>query len=144
MQQQNLPRGFISIEEAIKLIESDTRKDAKVDTSFLLRNLPYLRTDGNYTIKKLRHDKETGRVVSNGEVFVMITSDYEKEMLKHAIVEHYRNVTGRTIDPDNIGLRSLTTTVDEETNLGAAIIHNDKPTIKPGEDLGTGTRNIGA
>ncbi len=144
MQQQNLPRGFISIEEAIKLIESDTRKDAKVDTSFLLRNLPYLRTDGNYTIKKLRHDKETGRVVGNGEVFVMITSDYEKEMLKHAIVEHYRNVTGRTIDPDNIGLRSLTTTVDEETNLGAAIINNDKPTIKPGEDLGTGTRNIGA
>lgn len=144
MQQQNLPRGFISIEEAIKLIESDTRKDAKVDTSFLLRNLPYLRTDGNYTIKKLRHDKETGRVVDNGEVFVMITSDYEKEMLKHAIVEHYRNVTGRTIDPDNIGLRSLTTTVDEETNLGAAIINNDKPTIKPGEDLGTGTRNIGA
>lgn len=144
MQQQNLPRGFISIEEAIKLIESDTRKDAKVDTSFLLRNLPYLRTDGNYTIKKLRHDKETGRVVNNGEVFVMITSDYEKEMLKHAIVEHYRNVTGRTIDPDNIGLRSLTTTVDEETNLGAAIINNDKPTIKPGEDLGTGTRNIGA
>lgn len=144
MQQQNLPRGFISIEEAIKLIESDTRKDAKVDTSFLLRNLPYLRTDGNYTIKKLRHDKETGRVVGNGEVFVMVTSDYEKEMLKHAIVEHYRNVTGRTIDPDNIGLRSLTTTVDEETNLGAAIINNDKPTIKPGEDLGTGTRNIGA
>lgn len=144
MQQQNLPRGFISIEEAIKLIESDTRKDAKVDTSFLLRNLPYLRTDGNYTIKKLRHDKETGRVVNNGEVFVMVTSDYEKEMLKHAIVEHYRNVTGRTIDPDNIGLRSLTTTVDEETNLGAAIINNDKPTIKPGEDLGTGTRNIGA
>ena len=134
----------MTIEEAIKLIESDTRKDAKVDTSFLLRNLPYLRTDGNYTIKKLRHDKETGRVVGNGEVFVMITSDYEKEMLKHAIVEHYRNVTGRTIDPDNIGLRSLTTTVDEETNLGAAIINNDKPTIKPGEDLGTGTRNIGA
>lgn len=144
MQQQNLPRGFISIEEAIKLIESDTRKDAKVDTSFLLRNLPYLRTDGNYTIKKLRHDKETGRVVNNGEVFVMVTSDYEKEMLKHAIVEHYRNVTGRTIDPDNIGLKSLTTTVDEETNLSAAIINNDKPTIKPGEDLGTGTRNIGA
>lgn len=144
MQQQNLPRGFISIEEAIKLIESDTRKDAKVDTSFLLRNLPYLRTDGNYTIKKLRHDKETGRVVNNGEVFVMVTSDYEKEMLKHTIVEHYRNVTGRTIDPDNIGLKSLTTTVDEETNLGAAIINNDKPTIKPGEDLGTGTRNIGA
>lgn len=142
MQNKNLPTGFISIEEAIKLIESDTRKDAKVDTRFLLRNLPYLRTDGNYTIKKLRHDKETGRVVDDGEVFVMIMSDYEKEMLKHAITEHYRTVTGRTVDPDSIGLRALTTTVDEETNIGAAIMENDKPTIKPGEDLGSGTRNI--
>ena len=46
----NIPNGFISVEDAISLIESDTRSNAKVDTAFLLRNLPYLRVDGNYTI----------------------------------------------------------------------------------------------
>ena len=138
--QNNLPTGFISIQDAIKLIESDSRSDAKVDTAFLLRNLPYLRVDGNYTIKKLRH--EGGKVVSNGETFVQVTSEYERAMLEHAITEHYRNVTGRTVNPETIGLKALTTAVDEEKNPRGRIVVNDNPGIKAGEDLGSGTRTV--
>ena len=103
MQNNNLPNGFISVMDAIALIESDSRSDAKVDTAFLLRNLPYLRVDGNYNIKKLKH--ENGKVVEDGEVYVTISSEYEKAMLEHAITEHYKNVTGRIVDPEKIGLR---------------------------------------
>ena len=138
--QNNLPIGFTSIAEAIKLIESDSRSDAKVDTAFLLRNLPYLRVDGNYTIKKLKH--KNGKVVPDGETFVQVSSEYERAMLEHAITEHYRNVTGRTIDPETIGLRSLTTAVDDEKNPQGRVVANEKPGVKAGDDLGSGTRTV--
>lgn len=136
MQNNNLPNGFITVADAIKLIESDSRSDAKVDTAFLLSNLPYLRVDGNYNIKKLKH--ENGKVVEDGNVFVTISSEYEKAMLEHAITEHYRNVTGRTVDPETIGLRSITTAVDDEKNANGYLMANDKPMIKAGDDLVSG------
>ena len=136
MQNTNLPNGFIPVMDAIKLIESDSRTDAKVDTAFLLRNLPYLRVDGNYNIKKLKH--ENGKVVEDGEVYVMIASEYERAMLEHAITEHYKNVTGRVVDPGQIGLRSITTAVDDEKNANGYLMNNDKPMIKAGEDLVSG------
>lgn len=132
----NLPNGFIEVSEAIKLIESDSRTDAKVDTAFLLRNLPYMRVDGNYNIKKLKH--ENGRVVEDGEVYVTIRSEYEKAMLEHAITEHYRNVTGRVVEADKIGLRSITTAVDDEKNANGYLMNNDKPMVKAGDDLVSG------
>lgn len=136
MQNTNLPNGFIPVMDAIKLIESDSRTDAKVDTAFLLRNLPYLRVDGNYNIKKLKH--ENGKVVEDGEVYVMIASEYERAMLEHAITEHYKNVTGRVVNPENIGLRSITTAVDDEKNANGYLMNNDKPMIKAGEDIVSG------
>lgn len=132
----NLPNGFVTVADAIKLIESDSRTDAKVDTAFLLKNLPYLRVDGNYNIKKLKH--ENGKVVEDGEVFVMIASEYERAMLEHAITEHYKNVTGRAVNPENIGLRSITTAVDDEKNANGYLMNNDKPMIKAGEDIVSG------
>lgn len=141
MQSGNIPLGFITVEEAIKLIESDTRSNAKVDISFLLRNLPFLRVDGNYTIKKLRHEK--GRVVPDGEAFVHIDSDYRRAMLEHAIVEHYKQVTGREIDPNTIGLRTMTTAVDDEENPGGRVVRNKKSKTKMGDAIVSGvTQNV--
>ena len=136
MQNGNLPNGFITIADAIKLIESDSRTDAKVDTAFLLRNLPYLRVDGNYNIKKLKH--ENGKVVEDGEVYVTVASEYERAILEHAITEHYKNVTGHDVDPEKIGLRSITTAVDDEKNAGGHLMSNDKPMIKAGDDIVSG------
>lgn len=133
----NIPTGFISVEEAISLIESDTRSNAKVDTAFLLRNLPYLRVDGNYTIKKLKH--ENGKVVDAGEEFVHILSDYQRSMLEHAIIEHYKMVTGRDIDPESIGIKKLMTTVDDEKNLSGRIMRNTESSTKVGDTLVSGT-----
>ena len=134
MQNGNIPTGFITVEEAIKLIESDTRSNAKVDISFLLRNLPFLRVDGNYTIKKLKHEK--GKVVPDGEAFVHIDSDYRRAMLEHAIVEHYKQNTGREVDPETIG-------VDDEENPAGHVIKNKKSKTKIGDAIVSGvTQNV--
>ena len=60
----NLPTGFISVDEAIKLINEDSRTDAKVDTKFLVSGLPYLRVGGTYNIRLMKH--QDGKAVRNG------------------------------------------------------------------------------
>ena len=137
----NIPTGFISVEDAIKLIESDTRSDAKVDVSFLLRNLPFLRVDGNYTIRKLKHVK--GKVVEDGNAFVHIDSDYHRAMLEHAIVEHYKLASGEEIDPATIGIKRLSTTVDDDENPQGRVTRNRKSKTKIGDSIVSGvTQNV--
>lgn len=126
---KNLPNGFISVDESIALIQKDTRKDATVDIAFLVKNLPWLEKNHNYTIKLLRHDN--GKVVENGIKYVFIENDYQKEMLKHAIVQHYKDLSGRSIDPDTIGIRKITTAIEDSNPQG-------RPTINK-----TSTTNIG-
>ena len=90
--ENNLPHGFIPVEEAIKLINEDSRTDAKVDTKFLLSGLPYLRVGGTFNIRLMKH--VNGKAVYNGERFVQIASEYERAMLEHAVVEHYKAMSG--------------------------------------------------
>lgn len=131
----NLPPGFITIEEAIELINSDSRSDAKVDTAFLLAGLPYLRLGGTYNIRLMKH--QNGVPVYNGEKFVLLESEYQMAMLEHAIVEHYKEMSGDVdYDPNNI-VRSLSTAIDDEENPQANIVKQKKPMTKAGEDITT-------
>ena len=133
-----LPPGFISIEDAVALINKDTRQHATVDTDFMVGNLcaPYLRVGGTFNIRLMKND-ERGRAVYAGEKFVLIETEYQLAMLEHAIVEHYKQATGRAdFDPKN-QTRSLSTTVDDEENPQAQIVTQKKPMTKAGEDITT-------
>lgn len=135
--ENNLPNGFISVEGAIALIQKDTRTNATVDVAFLVKNIPWLEKNRNFTIKLLRH--ENGKIVENGIKYVAIENDYQKEMLKHAIVQHYKDLSGRDIDPETIGVRRITTAVEDDnpngrprvnrtskTNIGDTIMSEDR------------------
>lgn len=123
---KTLPNGFISVEEAIALIQADSRKDATVDIAFLVKNLPWLEKNHNYTIKLLRH--EGGKIVNNGIKYVAIENDYQKEMLKHAITQHYKDLSGREIDPDTIGIRKITTAIEDDNPQGRPTINKTSST----------------
>lgn len=139
--QNNLSPGFISVEEAVKLIASDTRSNPVVDVNFMLNNIPFLRVNGNFNIKLLRRN-EKGAVVENGSKFVQIANEWELAQLKHAIVEKKKELTGKDIDPETIGVRAMTTAIDEETNPQGRLSVNDKPMTKFGDPTTTGERNI--
>lgn len=141
--EQNLAPGFVTVEKAIELINSDTRKDPVVDVDFLLDNLPNMRTDLNYNIKLLKRDKD-GKIVDNGCVFVTITTDWEKAQLEHAIVNHHKEATGKEIDPKSIGIRYLTTENDDSITGAAKIRVNEKPMTKVGDKLGGGSKDVSA
>lgn len=136
MEAQGLPKGFITVAEAIKLIESDTRDNAKVDTAFLVRNIPYMREGGNFNIRKLKH--ENNRVVRDGSVFVVLETEYDKVTLEHAILEHYKQVTGRVARPEEMGIKDVSTIVDSQDPESGRIRKNQNPLSKYGEDLGSG------
>lgn len=132
----NLPKGFISVEDAIKLINEDSRTDAKVDIKFLVKGLPYLRVGGTYNIRLKKHDN--GKARYDGEKFVLIASEYERAMLEHAIVEHYKVASGNfdfQYDTENAPTRSLSTAVDDEENPSGRIVKQKKPMTKKGEDI---------
>lgn len=143
--QNNLPNGFVTIEEAIKLIESDTRKDPVVDTAFLVNGLPYLRVNGNYNIKLLSRNDD-GKIVSKGNVYVQIKSEWERSNLEHAIIEHYKetSLNHTVIDPEKIGIRSITTAKDEDTNPTGRAMVNPTPMTKFGDPTTGGTRDVEA
>lgn len=138
MQQKN---GFITVDEAIALIEKDDRKNAVVDTRFLLRNLPYLRVNGNYNIKLLTRD-DAGKIIDNGSAFVQIATEWDRSRLEHAIVKHYSDVTGREINPETIGLRSMTTAKDEDDNPTGVLKRNKKPMTKYGDSTNGGSKEV--
>lgn len=124
--EKNIPNGFLSVEEAVALIQADKRSDATVDVAFLVKNLPWLEKNRNYTVKLLRH--ENGKVVDNGIKYVSIENDYQKEMLKHAIVQHYKDLSGKEIDPDTIGIRKITTAIEDNNPQGRPTINTQSST----------------
>lgn len=134
MENNGLPRGFITIQQAIALIESDTRKDPVVDTQFLLNNIPYLKLGQNYNIKLLTRD-DNGNIVENGNKYVQILSERDLVNLREAISDHYKNVTGRVVDSNSIGLRRMTTVSDDEKNPTARNMVNEESKIKYGDEL---------
>ena len=136
----NLPPGFLSVEEAIKLIESDTRKEPVVDVLFMVNNLPYLRVNGNFNIKLLT--KKDGKIVDNGSRFVQIESDFQRISLEHALTEHYKQATGKEIDPEQIGLSSVTAAYDDNGGSTVRPRLNDKPMTKFGDPTIGGNQDV--
>ncbi len=140
MQNNTLPNGFISVPDAIALINSDTRSDAKVDIQRMLNNLPYLKVGGNFTIFKLKH--KDGRVVDDGVTYVQIVNDFDRVSLAKAIQDHYTELSGQMIDPTAIGIRSMTTTIDDDDAQSGRVRKNEAPMTKTGDSLGSGSKTV--
>ena len=138
MQPQNgkLSKGFIPVEQAIALINKDTRDEATVDLDWMANNRDYIQDNKNFRIPLMKSDK---RKIAHhiGSVYVYISSSYEKEALKQAIREAFKKRTNRELDV-NGKTYNKSTVQDDEYNAGARIVNNPNPTIKSGDDLGNG------
>lgn len=132
--QPTLPKGFISIDEAVALINSDTRADAKVDTKWLVSHVDWIEEAHNFRIPLLKTtaDKKIAKV---GSKYVQILSAYDKEVLKRAIRNHYRDLVGHEFSKENV--RAVSSVVDDEVSSGARP-RRSKPIAKEGQTIGTG------
>lgn len=135
MQPQNgqLSPGFITIDEAINLINKDTRDKATVDLEWMARNIDYINEFKNFQIP-LMDTNERG-AYKKGEAYVYVATAYEKEVLKHAIRSAYKNRTGNDANVDAVHDR--TTVYDPEHNTTSHIKSSPHPNTEKGAGLPT-------
>lgn len=131
--QPALPKGFISIEEAVELINSDTREDAKVDTKWLVSHVDWIEEAHNFRIPLLK--TKDGKLLKCGSKFVQIMNAYDKEVVKKAIRDHYRDLVGREYQAQNV--RAVSSVADDSV-AGGVRPRKSKPIAKEGQAIGTG------
>lgn len=134
MQQQPLPKGFISIDEAVKLINSDTRSDSKVDTKYLVNHIDWIEEQHNFRIPLMK--TVDGKHNHIGSTYVEIVTSYDKEVMKRAIRNHYRDMVGHEYEAPVT--RATSTVADEEQSGGAVRPRKAKAIAKEGAIIGTG------
>lgn len=155
MQENNqLSRGEITLDQAIKLIQADTPSKATVDLQWLANNVDYIREFNNFRIPiarnatqaeikermKMRREHPGYRVspitITNSDTYVKVVDVYTKEALKKVIREAYRDHTKRELETDKV--HNKTTVYDPENNTQSRVQKGNNEGTKKGEDLGDG------
>lgn len=144
MEQRTLPPGFISVDEAIALIKSHTKENPVIDLLFLVDNAGRIKTAHNFTIKRVKRgiDKKTKKEewVEDDPVFVTIWRDLERELLREAVKKKYAEFTGQALNIAELGLKSVTTTIDDEGNATGKFRINKESNIKLHDTIQSGAQ----
>ena len=142
-----LPPGFVSVEDACKLIETDTRENPVVDMDYLASHTVWIETNHNFRIPKIRrlkpeevHRTKRGKLVEYeniGEVNVAIVTNYQKELLKKTILDKFRELVGH--EYKELGVKARSTVADDAQGKAAVQPRvNTKPIAKEGTVIGGG------
>lgn len=146
----NLTPGFISVEDAIKLIQSDTRQNPVVDMDWLVAHVVWLDKNGpahNFRIPKIRRlaadeirTNAYGKTIEyeqTGSVYVAINKPLENELLKDAILSKYRELVGHEYKTRTV--KAVTTVADDAQGRAAVQPRtNTKPIAKEGASIAEG------
>lgn len=131
----NLNPGFITVEDAVRLIREDKADDARVDLQFLTNNIPYLKVKQTFNIRLMKTLPD-GRAVRAGSRYVTVGTGYDKEVLKKTILDAFAARTGVALNPDTYGINRITTSIDQESqNMAGMPRVNTESTTKFNEDI---------
>lgn len=146
MQPTNL-KDFPSVDEAVKLIQSDSRENPVVDMDWLISHTRRIEAGRNFRIPRIRAlkpeeqwtDKMGNKhLIENiGSITVPVNSNYEKELLKKTIHDKYYEFTHK--EYKELKTRGISTVVDDSEGATAATPRARTPMAKEGEALGSGT-----
>ena len=143
----NLSPGFITVEDAVELIKSDTRENPVVDMDYLVTHIVWIEANHNFRIPKIRRlapeeirRTKRGKVIEYeniGNAYVYLATNYEKELLKKTILDKFKELVGREYKEAGVKARS---TVADDAQGRAAVQprNNTKPIAKEGAVIGGG------
>ena len=144
--QPTLSPGFSTIDEAVKLIQSDTRENPVVDMDYIVNKTVWIETNHNFRIPKIRKLKpeeiyrtKRGKVVEyehTGDCYVYVATNFEKELLKKTIFDKYRELVGH--EYKEAGVRAMSTVADDAQGKEAVRPRANKPIAKEGTNIGSG------
>lgn len=141
------PSDILTVKEAIDLINSDTPTNPVVNNAKLIRNVEFLKANFrgggmNYTIFLVKRNKD-GKIVPNGVKWVAVTGSRDQTDLEYAITDHYKAVSGRSVDTDSIGLVQQTTVLDKKAGVSDTRPRRNKDgKLKLGDELVSGTESV--
>lgn len=147
---RELPNGFIEVEEAVKLIKTNTYNEPTVDINYLAHHLDWVELSHNFRIPKVRlitkeeyvdlQKKYPGRrpsqLVSVGNENITLRTAYEVELIKQTIRDNYKETSGHAYNPKVT--RGITTVVDQEAGTDVAPRATKRTIAKDGDVIGTG------
>lgn len=143
----NLPPGFVTVEKACELVQSDTREKPVVDMDYLVAHTVWIETNHNFRIPKIRMLKpeevrrtKRGKYIEYeniGDVYVRIDTNYQKELLKKTILDKFKELVGH--EYKEIGVIARSTVADDAQGKAAVQPRaNTKPIAKEGAVIGGG------
>lgn len=129
-----LPKGFLSFDEALKLVQAETRENPRVDISRLVRNIKWLEARHNFTIFFVT--REDGKIKSNGNRPVQIANEYEATTLEHAIREKYKELARREAPTNEIRkISTMVTDAESGGNVEGRPVVNTDSKIQVGDAI---------
>lgn len=150
MSPNNLPVGFISVEDAKALIESDNRQNPVVDMDWLISRVKWVEVAHNFRIPKIRrlnrdeiYKTKRGKVVEyehTGDVYVAISNAFEKELLRKTILDKYKELVGH--EYKELHTRAVSTVADDAQGRDAVQPRANKPIAKEGDSIGSGSEAV--
>lgn len=142
----NLSPGFSSVEEAVKVIKSDSRINPVVDMDYITERIKWIQVERNFRIPRIRRLKpeevyknRRGIIVEYetiGEINVHINDAFEKELLKKTILDKYRELVGHEYQA--LGVRAFSTVADDAQGREAVRPRANTPIAKVGASIGGG------
>ena len=150
MSPNNLPVGFISVEDAKALIESDNRQNPVVDMDWLISRVKWVEVAHNFRIPKIRrlnkdeiYKTKRGKVVEyehTGDAHVQINNAFEKELLRKTILDKYKELVGH--EYKELHTRAVSTVADDAQGREAVQPRANKPIAKEGDSIGSGSEAV--
>lgn len=133
----DLPRGFSTVADAIALIGQHTQKEPTVDMLFLVDNSFRIREKKNFRIARVKRN-EKGKIERLDSMNVEVKTKLQQEELKEAIRQKFAEITGRSLNINEVGLKRLTTAVTDEGNSLGHLQPNATSNIKLGDPIQSG------
>ena len=141
-----LPPGFISVDEAVELIKSDSKEVPVVDIDYMMAHIKWLEVAHNFRIPKIRKlapeeqkRDSRGRILAIeqiGSVYVAVNDNFEKELLKKTLNDKYYEFTHR--EYQELKTRGISTVADDAEGKSAVRPRANKANTKEGDALGNG------
>lgn len=142
--------GFIEIEDAINLINSNSFDKPTVDIKWIVNRIDWVELSHNFNIPRAHlatpeeykelMQKYPGRkpseLIIDGYSTITVRTPYERELVKQAIKSNYRAVSGREFEEG--GVRGVTTVKDQETGSSEAPRVTKKTIAKKGQSIDFG------
>lgn len=132
----NVPTGFISVDDALKLINAHSATNTTVDIRFLVTNVDYLQVSRNFTIKLM--ENQGGKDVPAGTTAVQVLTTLEREQLREAIKQAFKRVSGRELNLNVVPIHKKSTVVDPEKNPKGQVVMDTESKEDYNTNMGSG------